>query len=379
MLKDFLTKLELEQMCLNAVFWYNKKCVHTKHYLHNMYQTNSVFRIVYDLFNIAFTFMKNAISVLMHYLFYVETQPNGTWLSIVSARKDQDSNTHIMVYYTTFGKLLDVKSNYDVLTEYFHYVMFRLTCIFMGPSYSLLHPLVSMDMNTLSVDIPIRDEDVQSVTSDLTTVENTYDNNDSFAYCVSNKVLSKLALDHIDYERKNYINLHNTYATHKYVRQQNVVCAVTRDGTKYEYLDSLYVNDEGMQRYSPLTQSMVMAHKNGAYEFRTVHWLNERDVEYFEFSQSLVEFLEVEYHHPDMEEIIQIQVPNTMMMVDNELFSFAFIGWYLKQLPGYTNYIFDDKYTIHLIDDNINAVVLRSNQYIKLGLGSYEVMDAVLM
>lgn len=366
-------KVQLEQIALNVIFWYNKQCVYTKHYLHTLYKSNNAFRIVYDIFAIAYTCIQNVFSFLVYCLFYANLHPSGTWVSIVCARKDADSNPELLMYYTTFGKLINVKSNYDRLVEYVDYIMRFFTKMFMGMEYSS-SSYIYMDMNCQTYDIP-QDSD----TSVLSSIEDTYDN-EYFTYSVSNKVLSSLVFDHIVSERNNYKELHDIYAEHKYIRKHNVVHVVNRDGTKYDLLDTMYVNQkEKKQRYSPLTQSMVIAHKNGQYEFRIVHWLTDVPYEPTTFSQSLVEFFEVEYHHPDMDEPIQIQLPESMMMVNNELYSYVFMCWYLKQLPGYMKYVFDDKYTIHLVDERINIVVLRSNQYIKLGQNSYEVMTGVLM
>jgi hypothetical protein len=372
----------IEQTCLETIFWYNKTLVQSKHYLHNVYQTNVVFRTVYDVCALVYHFIKRVFSFLSYHLFYVDHQPDGTWLSIVSVRKDSDSTHYINIYYTTFGQLANTKSNYEVFSQYAKEVLVWLVKIFMGTEYCYsLHTLEYTDMDaSVKYTLSEQDEDTSSEMSDLDMIEKEVDDSATEMYTVSTNILSTLAMDHIECERNHYKELHNMYDEYQYVRKQNVVYAVNRDGVKYEYLDNMYVSEEeGMQRYSPLTQSMVIAHKNGAYEFRTVHWLTDVQTASIAFQPSLVDFLEVDYHHPDMEESIPILLTESMMMVNTELLSYAFIGWYLKKLPAYTKYVFDDRYTIQLLDDNINMVKLRSNQYIKLGVKTYEVMEGVLM
>jgi hypothetical protein len=88
-------------------------------------------------------------------------------------------------------------------------------------------------------------------------------------------------------------------------------------------------------------------------------------VDSIQFKQSYVKFLGVTYSHPKMTNKIDIEIPKTMCMVDNEILSPAFVLRCLKYQPQ--SYVFDMNYEINIIDGNINSYKIRSNQYAVLG------------
>ena len=86
---------------------------------------------------------------------------------------------------------------------------------------------------------------------------------------------------------------------------------------------------------------------------------------------SNVRLLAVNYTHPDMKNSISIELPNEMYVQNNELLSFIFVLRYLKQLPFYVKYVFDRRYVLTIMDDNIQQFQLYPHQYIILGKNSY--------
>lgn len=88
--------------------------------------------------------------------------------------------------------------------------------------------------------------------------------------------------------------------------------------------------------------------------------------------QSKISFISIEYTHPDMQGKIIITVPKNTYFVNNIILSSVFIKRYLEY--QYENYVFDDKYIIQIMDNNINMFSLKHNEYILIKDKSYEVI-----
>ena len=76
---------------------------------------------------------------------------------------------------------------------------------------------------------------------------------------------------------------------------------------------------------------------------------------------SKTRFLSVSYCHPDVPDKISIEIPTSMMVVDNEILSPAFVR---RNLPAST--LFDDRYSIECIDNQIQFLRLTADEYIVL-------------
>jgi hypothetical protein len=82
---------------------------------------------------------------------------------------------------------------------------------------------------------------------------------------------------------------------------------------------------------------------------------------------SKVEFLCIEFHDPALHGgNIEIRLPKSLMLVNNELFSPAFVFRWMKYYHG-RNFPFSKESTIHLMDDNVNQYVLWFGDYVVLG------------
>ena len=90
-----------------------------------------------------------------------------------------------------------------------------------------------------------------------------------------------------------------------------------------------------------------------------------------ELKQSNNQFLSVFYNHPQLSDSIQINIPDGMIIVGNELFNKAFVLRSLKTINP--KIIFDDNYTIHVMDMNINEHIIRYNQYLHIDEDDFSV------
>jgi len=97
---------------------------------------------------------------------------------------------------------------------------------------------------------------------------------------------------------------------------------------------------------------------------------NNNDTEYSK-TKSSVSLLSVVYSHPRMEEKIVMDLPPEYFYVNNEILSPLFIKRYLEYQPN--TYIFDDTYTISIMDNMINMISLTSKNSILLKESTYTV------
>ena len=88
-------------------------------------------------------------------------------------------------------------------------------------------------------------------------------------------------------------------------------------------------------------------------------------------TRSNVRFLTVEYTHPEMSASIYLELPRNYFVVGNELFSSAFVLRCLEYQSE--RYIFDEKYILNIVDNDIKPFSLKSDQYVVIGMDVYEV------
>lgn len=89
--------------------------------------------------------------------------------------------------------------------------------------------------------------------------------------------------------------------------------------------------------------------------------------------KSNIEFIIVEYVHPSAQTNITLEIPKAYYMVDNELFSPAFVYRMLEMKKEY--FIFDMDYKIVFIDHSFEKKILTGNQYIQLNTNSYTIKE----
>lgn len=80
--------------------------------------------------------------------------------------------------------------------------------------------------------------------------------------------------------------------------------------------------------------------------------------------KSNIQFVIVEYKHPKMMNQIELKIPESFYLVNNEILSPAFIQRMLEFQRSY--YVFDDDYEVVLIDDNMESQKLSWRDYIKI-------------
>ena len=89
-------------------------------------------------------------------------------------------------------------------------------------------------------------------------------------------------------------------------------------------------------------------------------------------------FLNIMYSHKNMNEPIKVHLDPSYIRNGNEVLSKTFVYRMLCYQYNPSDYVFDDTYEVHLMDDKIVKRVLKSNDHIVFGNGGYKVVNEVL-
>ena len=88
--------------------------------------------------------------------------------------------------------------------------------------------------------------------------------------------------------------------------------------------------------------------------------------------RSKATFLTIEYTHPQMKKRLIMVLEKDLYFMNNVILSPLFIKRYLEYQPE--EFIFDENYTINLMDNNINMITLTYPQSIMLTKDSYTII-----
>ena len=89
-------------------------------------------------------------------------------------------------------------------------------------------------------------------------------------------------------------------------------------------------------------------------------------------------FLNIMYFNKGMQDPIKVHLDPAYIRNGNEVLSKTFVYRMLCYQYNPGDYVFDDSYEVHLMDDKIRKRVLNSNDYVVFGNGGYEVVNEVL-
>ena len=95
--------------------------------------------------------------------------------------------------------------------------------------------------------------------------------------------------------------------------------------------------------------------------------------EQFHHKPSKHVFLSISYNHPDMNKTIPIEFSEEMYEVGNVVFTPMFVKRCLEYQS--MRYIFDERYTLEIIDNDMNMLTLNSQQYGILIENGWEAID----
>jgi hypothetical protein len=131
--------------------------------------------------------------------------------------------------------------------------------------------------------------------------------------------------------------------------------------------------DNEYKQIPEVVETLFIAHSHDNYIFRSLPTLFSKPCTELKYEASNIEFIIVEYKHPNMKKSIELKLPKGFYFVNNELFSPAFVQRQLQLTNLY--YVFDMNYQILLIDHEVITQQLSFNEYIILEKNSYKICN----
>jgi hypothetical protein len=375
----------LEPIVLETVFWYNRKLVETQHYMNDICKTNDGFRLVKDLVETTVYFVYQTGSYIWQSLVYTDTEPMEPWISSVQIH-NVDGLLQMTQQYTVFGFKVDdrtpIQKFYNTLEPVLNCIEKILeyaSSVFMGRYYDSSAPFLFNEQSRSKImGTDFVDGDEQTEYCIPESSPKIVDNILKRAYMISHEHFSELFNNQLQTMCIQFQELLEIMKAQGFQLVTRKVNSVNTKGQMVEYTNTFYTNN-GTIQLSPIHQSMLIAKKYERYTIRHAYWNVDFVATKLDFTPSEVEFLAIEYHHPEMENPMAIQLPASMMVVGSEILSFAFMYRYFKQLPRYTKYVFDHRYVLRILDDCVNMVEIYSNQCIKLSASSYKIVECDMM
>ena len=166
---------------------------------------------------------------------------------------------------------------------------------------------------------------------------------------------------------------YQTVISHLIAVYKDIYELMTRVSKSYFPKEKLYIirDEKGNTHIDILTLNISQENiKNNTTEDDYINSIVERKV-------SRVKFLAITYKHPRMDTPINIEIDTKWMLVGNSILSSCFVWRYIQMQPFYivATAEFDLLYELHIMDNNCNMFVLKSNQYILLDRLDYKVLN----
>uniref|UniRef100_A0A6C0I442 Uncharacterized protein n=1 Tax=viral metagenome TaxID=1070528 RepID=A0A6C0I442_9ZZZZ len=118
-------------------------------------------------------------------------------------------------------------------------------------------------------------------------------------------------------------------------------------------------------------KGMILLYHSGSYICRMVNNNNSNDVA--PLTRSSARFLSIQYVHPKMEAPIYLELPASYFTHNNDILSSLFVKRCLEYQGS--PYLFDNTYTLHIMDNVIKEFTLSSSQYIRLDNEGYHIIE----
>ena len=149
------------------------------------------------------------------------------------------------------------------------------------------------------------------------------------------------------------------------------------------YRENVFFKEESDEFYNNFIKSNTI--KNSNYSIDTLFmiktddkWISKLLLQDDLLINSNVEkvkksFLSVEYHHPKIGEPIELEINENFYLNENEILSSVFV---LRMLEYQSKpFLFDNDYTLKIMDNNVNMFDLKHNDFIYLKQGGYSIKN----
>jgi hypothetical protein len=178
-------------------------------------------------------------------------------------------------------------------------------------------------------------------------------------------------MNHYGIERNSY----NSYEKYLYPYITNFVEFVEHEHHIFAVHDQLELPYEyEFEQFAKPLETLFIAKYNSYYLIRTYSNNNREPKKPLHLEKmpelSSISFLFVEYYHPGMKDIVEINIPNGYYLEGNEILSPAFVHRMLEMMNIY--YQFDLEYEIRFLDHTMTPQILRSDEYLEIKQDHYE-------
>ena len=186
----------------------------------------------------------------------------------------------------------------------------------------------------------------------------------------------KYCIDHITWLREQIDSLISTTKREPGTSRWIQSCKLLHENNipnhyfeHYQFIsdeDAFTIYNDALQSIATTPNSengMVILKQNEQY---LVRLSNTSDILHKEKRVTLSDFrpMSISYSHPQMDESIIITLPEGMWYVGNELFSPVFVRRCLEYQNQF--FVFDDQYSIQIIDSNVNIFSIGKKQYVRV-------------
>lgn len=146
-------------------------------------------------------------------------------------------------------------------------------------------------------------------------------------------------------------------------------CIYYDKNTKDEVFDSMFLE-------SLLITKRTMESNKKQEIYYTYRVINDVGKQITGLHENLVPcnkmFLSISYKHPKMKESIHMNIAKSHLVVGNEILSAAFIYRYLEHQSEH--FVFDEDYTVEIMDSEINMFSIKSTQHLLLSKDKYKIV-----
>jgi hypothetical protein len=147
---------------------------------------------------------------------------------------------------------------------------------------------------------------------------------------------------------------------------------IQTDSRLKSFTQWFYTTQHVMKQEKILEECLITMKNNNKYIYKICNLENECFSE-LPKELSKVKFLNIEYVHPENQSSITIQLDRNSYLVGNEILSPTFVKRQLEYMNSSKN--FDMTYVLKIMDNNLNNVELKSDEYIVLDKMEYKVVN----
>jgi hypothetical protein len=168
------------------------------------------------------------------------------------------------------------------------------------------------------------------------------------------------------------VNYGNNIEKYKYEFEETV--EIVNDIFQKKYSDYVQILSSLKQnnKLENVEETLTILKQKGLYQIFVCNSKKNDSTDPIEPEKSSCRFLSIDYHHHHNDLCIPLKIPKTHYFIGNELFSAAYILRYLNYQKE--KYYYDFDYEIHIMDLDLNIIVLKSDEYIRLGKTTYEII-----